>query len=175
MPISPKYRLSQKGISLLEALIALLILSLGALGFAGLQLKGLKTSEDANYRAHATLIAQDAIERILSNPGELDFYLTGGSWPATAIESGGEPADWKECMTDDCTSRNLARWDIAHLSWTAANSLPVGMVMATDCAFNVDTQCIIVSWDGMTPSACTSANGVNSSSDSTCLVLEVVR
>src|SRR5690554_7789945 len=36
----------QRGISLLEVLISLLILSLGALGFAGLQLKGLKTTEE---------------------------------------------------------------------------------------------------------------------------------
>lgn len=170
-----KRQTSQSGISLLEVLIALLILSLGALGFAGLQLKGLKTTEDANYRAHATLIAQDAIERVLSNPGQADRYFTSNNWPSSPVAPGAQPSDWKKCMTNSCSATEMANWDIAQLNWIAANSLPVGRVMATDCTFNSNIQCVIVSWGGMTPSACTTATGINTEGDSTCLVLEVIR
>lgn len=162
---------AQRGISLLEVLISLLILSIGALGFAALQLKGLDTTEDANYRAHATLIAQDAIERILSNPAQRNSYLT--SWPT--ITGGNQPPNRAKCITNVCSASEMATWDKEQLAWTAANSLPAGRVMAADCTFNNNVQCVTVSWDGMAPASCSTASGINSASDSTCLVLEIIR
>ncbi|TKA93536.1 type IV pilus modification protein PilV [Halopseudomonas bauzanensis] len=167
---SMKFRRAERGISLLEVLISLLILSLGALGFAGLQLKGLKTTEDANYRAQATLIAQDAVERLLSNPGEISAYLNGNGY--TAVAPGSAPPT--TCMDSACSSSEMAAWDKSHLVWTAANSLPAGQIMITDCAFN-GAQCVIVSWNGMAPGTCSTASGINNAIDSTCLVLEVIR
>ena len=58
----------QKGIGLVEILVALLILAIGVLGYAGLQLAALKGAEEANNRSQATLIGQDALERIDSTP-----------------------------------------------------------------------------------------------------------
>lgn len=166
---SQKLVQAERGVSLLEVLISLLILSLGALGFAGLQLKGLQTTEDANYRAQATLIAQDAIERMLSNPGEMTSYLNGSSYPATAPGS----APPNGCTTSVCTASAMATQDKAHLSWSAGNSLPGGQIMATSCFSGA--QCVIVSWAGMAPSNCLTTTGINTSQDSTCLVLEVIR
>lgn len=165
------FQIRQRGISLIEVLIALLILSLGALGFAALQLKGLKTTEDANYRAHATLIAQDAIERILSNPTQRTTYIASGNYSRTA--PGSTPPD--DCMGSTCSASEMAAWDIAHLSWTAANALPEGRISAAACPFNVATQCVVLSWNGMAPADCMSAAGINSDSNSTCLVMEVIR
>lgn len=162
---------NQKGISLIEVLISLLILSLGALGFAALQLKGLKTTEDANYRAHATLIAQDAIERILSNPTQRNAYLTEANYTKTA--PGGAPPD--DCVGTVCSASQMATWDISHLSWIVANSLPDGQISAAACPFTGNAQCISVSWNGMAPTACTTSGGITSDNDSTCLVLEVIR
>ncbi|SDS65388.1 type IV pilus assembly protein PilV [Halopseudomonas litoralis] len=165
-------RARQSGISLLEVLISLLILSLGALGFAGLQLKGLKTTEDANYRAHATLIAQDAIERILSNPEQITAYITSNSYTATA--PGTAPPG--NCVGSTCSASAMATWDIAHLNWTVANALPAGRIMAGTCPFNGgNAQCVTVSWNGMLPGNCTTAGGINSTPDSTCLVMEIIR
>lgn len=169
LSVRPKAR--QNGISLLEVLISLLILSLGALGFAGLQLKGLKTTEDANYRAHATLIAQDAIERFMSNPEQISSYLTSNNYTRTA--PGDAPPD--NCMGSDCSPAEMASWDRAHLSWTVANALPEGQISAAACPFNGNAQCVIVSWNGMAPAACATAGGINTDGDSTCLVMEVIR
>lgn len=161
-------RLRQNGISLLEVLIALLILSLGALGFAGLQLKGLRTTEDANYRAHATLIAQDAIERILSNPAEFSTYLNASGYAATT--PGNAPPN--DCVVKECDALEMAIWDKSHLSWTVANALPNGRILISECDFN-DAQCVTVSWSDTAPSACTTSAGIKS--DTNCLVMEVVR
>lgn len=169
MSLRPRTR--QRGISLIEVLISLLILSLGALGFAALQLKGLKTTEDANYRAHATLIAQDAIERVLSNPTQRNAYLTASDYARTA--PGGAPPDG--CMGSECSASEMAAWDISHLSWTVANSLPDGRISAANCPFTGNAQCVAVSWNGMAPTACTTSAGITSDNDSTCLVLEIIR
>ena len=47
----------QSGVMLLEALIAILIFSLGVLGIVGMQASAVKASRDAKYRADAGLLA----------------------------------------------------------------------------------------------------------------------
>lgn len=53
-----------RGFSLLEVMIALLVLSIGMLGIAGLQAAAIRHNEDANVRTQATLIINDAINRM---------------------------------------------------------------------------------------------------------------
>lgn len=57
------------GFTLLETLIALLILSFGLLGLAGLQLKTLQSSHASYQRSLANIIAADAVERLWANMG----------------------------------------------------------------------------------------------------------
>lgn len=51
----------QRGVLLLEVLIALLIFALGILGLVGLQANAVKQSSQSKYRADATLLANDLI------------------------------------------------------------------------------------------------------------------
>lgn len=53
----------QKGFTLIEALIALLVLSVGLLGVAAMQLKALQSAHAGHQRALVSLIAIDAQER----------------------------------------------------------------------------------------------------------------
>ena len=52
---------SQRGSMLLEALIALLLFSMGILGLMGLQAIALKNTADAKYRTEAALLANEII------------------------------------------------------------------------------------------------------------------
>lgn len=54
----------QKGTSLIEALVAMVVLSLGLLGLAGLQLNAMKTAQGAHLRAQAAEHAYDMIDRM---------------------------------------------------------------------------------------------------------------
>jgi len=67
----------QCGFSLLEVLVSVVILSIGLLGMAGIQLKGLSSNHSANLRTQATTLANDLAERMHANPG-------GASNPAGA-------------------------------------------------------------------------------------------
>lgn len=71
----------QKGIVLLEALIALLIFSLGILALVGLQAAMIKNTSDNKYRADASFIAQERIGRMWANPNNL------GSFSCTDVEA----------------------------------------------------------------------------------------
>lgn len=56
------------GFSLLEVLIALLVLSVGLLGIAGLQTFSLQFNHQSYERTQATLLISDIAERITTNP-----------------------------------------------------------------------------------------------------------
>ena len=65
---------SQKGIVILEALIALLIFSMGILALVGLQAAMVKNTSDNKYRADASFLAQERIGRMWADPGNLANY-----------------------------------------------------------------------------------------------------
>lgn len=58
----------QTGVSLLEVLIAVLVLSVGLLGIAGLQTANLRNTQSAHQRTVAVLLATSMGERIRANP-----------------------------------------------------------------------------------------------------------
>lgn len=57
-------KVSQKGFSLIEALIALLVLSIGLIGMAGMQTRALIGAQQSYLDSVATLAAVDAQERL---------------------------------------------------------------------------------------------------------------
>lgn len=60
-------RRKQAGTSLLEVLIAVVVLSVGLLGLAGLQVAGLRVNQGAMQRSQATMLAYDVLDRMRSD------------------------------------------------------------------------------------------------------------
>lgn len=61
----------ERGFTLIEALVALLVLSIGMLGVAAMQLKALQGAHAAYQRSIASLAAQDAQERLWARMAEV--------------------------------------------------------------------------------------------------------
>lgn len=61
-------QVTQKGVVLLEALIAILIFSMGILAVVGLQAAMVRNTADSQYRAEASYIAQQALGVMWANP-----------------------------------------------------------------------------------------------------------
>jgi type IV pilus assembly protein PilV len=57
----------ERGLSLLETLIALLVLSFGLLGIAGLQAQSLRNNQSAYLRSQANILAYEITDRMRSN------------------------------------------------------------------------------------------------------------
>lgn len=69
MPVNIRYVPGNRGrgFSLIEVLVAVLVLAIGLLGLAGLQLTGLKSNHSAYVRSQAALLAYDITERMRAN------------------------------------------------------------------------------------------------------------
>lgn len=73
MPIfKPGCGRNQHGFTLLEILVAIVVLSIGLLGLAGLQAASLNNNQTAYYRSIASQQAYDMADRMRANLGELD-------------------------------------------------------------------------------------------------------
>ena len=73
----------QRGFSLIEVLIALVILAVGVLGLAALQTTGLQYTHDAYIRSQATVIVYDLVERMRNNVTNANSYIAAAD-PAGA-------------------------------------------------------------------------------------------
>lgn len=85
LPRSP--RAHGAGFSLVEVLVAVLVLSVGLLGLAALQIAAVRANDSARLRTQATLAAYDLADRLRADPTSF-FPLGQGSLDAVAIEEG---------------------------------------------------------------------------------------
>lgn len=112
------------GFTLLEVLIALLVLSIGLLGLAGLQTRGLATGHNAYLRSQAVLLTDDMAERIRAN--KIYALSTGNAYtqqvssPQTCFD------DSCTCVKAACTGNDMAIFDVEQWAASLANILPQG-------------------------------------------------
>ncbi|MBI1395082.1 MAG: type IV pilus modification protein PilV [Betaproteobacteria bacterium] len=96
--ISSRVRRSQSGIMMLEALIAILIFSLGILAIIGLQAQSIRNSSEAKYRADASFLASQIIGYMWADRANLAQYVhhpTGAPCaPGGATSNNGNVATW---------------------------------------------------------------------------------
>lgn len=90
-----------RGFTLLEVLIALLVLSIGLLGLAALQTSGLRSNQMATMRTLATQIAYDMTDRMRANTTgmtNLEYVIatdeTPAASPATTAEI--DLTEWRD-------------------------------------------------------------------------------
>jgi type IV pilus assembly protein PilV len=108
-----------RGLSLVEALVALVVLSVGLLGIAALYAESLLSGRTALQRSQAVLLASDLAERIRAN-------RAGGPAYDDAISGAGALNDACRQGGGGCPPEQMASYDKAE--WTAAvkTALPNG-------------------------------------------------
>ena len=108
----------QSGFTLLEVLVAIVVVSLGMLGLAGLQAATLRNNQIAYYRAVAVQQTYDMADRIRAN----QKGVADGEYDALDATIPADP----DCVTNTCTAANMAVAD--HSQWNNNNArmLPAG-------------------------------------------------
>ncbi len=161
---------NQRGVGLVEILVALMILGVGILGFVALQFRALEATAEGSFRIQALNVARDLAEKIRVNRSALETYRSeiNNATQQTTFTT--------NCLTAECTAVQMADFDVAYSVRYAQN---LGMtVNVLDCQGNTDGRaCVYVAWgntsptDGANPEDCTTGTSYNPSS--TCLIMEV--
>ncbi len=104
------------GFTLVEATIALLVLSIGLLGISALFFEGLRSGRTAVYRTTAVYLAGDMADRIRSNP------LGGAAYENAAADNGCIAAA-ANCLPDELAEQDKLTWEA-----DLATHMPVGTI-----------------------------------------------
>lgn len=175
---------AQKGVGMMEVLVALLLLALGVLGFVGLQLRAVEATSEGFNRIQATNIARDLAEKIKINnsAAALAIYRTSLQ-NTTAVQNTSATLQTK-CYSGFCTPAEKAQFD-SYATYQVAQNAGMQVTM-NDCPETANKRsCIYVSWGKTQPTntttttdqtACTTSSSTTKSfsyvDDSKCVVLE---
>lgn len=124
-------RREQSGFSLIEVLIAIIILSIGMLGAVGMQATAMQSNKEARNQAAASTFARELAEKMrgnhtvaiktaaADNPYIFDTTLMGTPIATPAVN----------CFTDGCpTVKDAATWDVADWQGRVQDALPTPRV-----------------------------------------------
>ena len=127
------------GFTLIEVLIAMLVLAVGLLGLAGLQATSLKNNQSAYNRSQATQLAYDLADRMRANVAGITTYTA-----ITPISTAVAQAD---CLTvsTTCTPADMAQSDLYEWNLAVTATLPSGAVGTLAVAAGLFT--ITINWD----------------------------
>ncbi|MFV3368614.1 type IV pilus modification protein PilV [Pseudomonas sp. NY15435] len=108
-------RTPQRGITLIEVLVTLLVFTVGLLGVAALQLNALKGIADSNQRSQATWVMQELAERMRANSvGGESGYTTApncSTLPTNWCADHYNPVSGAKVNATTCTSDQMAAFD----------------------------------------------------------------
>ncbi len=171
---------SQRGIGMVEVLVALLLLAVGVMGFSALQSYAVYATTESLNRTQALTVMRGLAERIRVN-GTTSVVLIHYK----RAMGGGEPtAPSERCRSSGgsatgCTAEQLAAVDVYDARAAAWSSgIQLGM---TDCPGTVGVgkrQCLLAAWDKTTPTiaadddACMTLDGTYRMQAS-CIVMEI--
>lgn len=109
---------SQRGVSLVESLVAIVVMSLGILGILGIQMRTLTDTSTTLRRAQAIRLIEDLGERMKINPNamaDIGTYVTAFADTPTV----------GSCATG-CDHTQLATYDLAVWKKAIRDNLPLG-------------------------------------------------
>lgn len=140
----------QRGTSLIEVLVTVVILAIGLLGLAGLQSRLGVAQVESYQRAQALMLLQDMSSRIATNRAHAASYVTGAANPLP--EAGACPLS-----VDTRAEIDANQWCHALLgaSELEGGSKAGAMIGARGCveALSSNEYLITVAWQGLAPVA----------------------
>ncbi|MBK4738075.1 type IV pilus modification protein PilV [Noviherbaspirillum pedocola] len=110
-----------RGYTLIETMVALLLLSVGLFGMLNLTSKGLRLTGSANYRSVAAQQAQAMAEVLRANPSALGVTGTDASFAAPTAAAANACLGSSGCARNDYVGNAVAMWQSA-----VAAALPRG-------------------------------------------------
>lgn len=145
--VKPVQSRLQQGVSLIESLIAIIVLALGLLGILGFQMRVLADSTTSVRRAQAIRLINDLSERMTINPNAM---LNMARYTTAWDDEDDLPAGL-DCATNACTAADLATYDAKLWLQSVRSQLPAGdasVFLAEDETIDEDRRQlgVMISW-----------------------------
>lgn len=137
----------QRGVSMIEVLVALVLLAVGVLGIAGLQIISKRNNYDSAQRTTAAALATNLYERMRANASQqalLQYLNSAGGGLGSGLtgsgQQGAEPSPKCASSLDTCSATQLAQHDVWYWEQqldgageTAAGAQTGGLVLPLAC------------------------------------------
>ena len=177
--MSRPYTISERGFTIVEVLVALIVMSVGIVGIGALQIQARRANYDGIQHATATRLADALIERMRANPMQLTIYTDGGLG-RTITSTPLDPVDCSaSCNTSQMAAFDLYVWQRSLLGQAEQRSgtFTAGLVSPTVCvsgpAGGSGTYQVALAWRGQsalsnpTVDTCGDASGLYNDTEGT--------
>lgn len=178
---------SRCGFSLIEVLVALLVVSIGLLGIAGMEIFSKQNNYEAVQRTTAVMLARGMMEKMRANPTALSTYSNITVGNASVATPG------NDCKSSTCSEVQIATYDL--WSWeqlldgateqspSGANTggliQPQGCITTAVAAGAAGTYSVAIAWRGNsamtnpTTSTCGQGSGLYGAADEYRRVMQI--
>lgn len=135
---------TQRGFSLLEVLVTMLVVSFGLLGIAGIIVTALKNNQSSYARSQASLMVNDIVDRMRANRSSAEaspspYNLAMTATPAGTDVAGTDLTEWRAALAtnlpsgtgavamDDATKKVTVtvQWNDSHATADAAHGVGI--------------------------------------------------
>lgn len=139
----------QRGTSMIEVLVTIVILTIGLLGLAGLQARLQASEMEAYQRAQALVLLNDMASRITTNRANAATYVTDADAPlgagmtcpgAALTQQGSDAAEWCQALQGAAETSGGGKVGAMVGGRGCVEALPVS-----------GTYLVTVAWQGLTP------------------------
>ena len=136
---------TNRGFSLVEVLIALIIMSVGMLGIAGLYVQSMQAGRTSMLRHHAVTLAGDIADRIRANP------TAGAAYAAAAGADNNCVAQNNDCDVAEMAAHDIFLWQAQARDFLPPMGDGSQQVIVAFNAGNPSSYQITIRWDEPTP------------------------
>lgn len=171
----------QQGVGLVEVMVALLLLAVGVMGFAALQMTAIKATDESLVSGRALTVMRGGAEMMRANPNHIQVFKQVLDKNQATYDGITKDSCLKNATTNNqatCTKEQIAIRDALVLRQFAIDSSI--QIKAHECppvSTGVPLMCLIASWGDTTPTIgaadtdCVTANG-DYKAGSSCFVME---
>lgn len=106
------------GFTLVEVMVAMVILAVGLLGLASLMVRSQQSNESAYSRSQASLLAYDIIDRMRANkvaysssePRKVSYATQSSAYAFSVLPTCGTPANGNQAAGSAQAAQDLSQW-----------------------------------------------------------------
>ena len=133
--------IKQKGFTLTEVLIALVVVAIGVIGHAKMQSKSMQIAQQSLFAQTANIALSDLAQRIRSNPELANSFVFSN------LENGNDVTSIKNCSSDSCSKSEFVNSELAEWFAHLKNQMPSPRFSVSVKSTDANIYNLLIIWD----------------------------